>query len=45
MIRKKDYAKAMAYLSSMWEIHEAAYGLKHESVVKIYTEMAKVYNL
>lgn len=45
MIKKKDYAKALSYLSNMWEIHETAFGLKHESIIKIYTEMAKVYHL
>lgn len=42
--KKKEYQKAIDSLTSMWELYEAQYGMKHEAIAKVYLEMAKIYH-
>ncbi|CAG9333511.1 unnamed protein product [Blepharisma stoltei] len=41
--KKKNHAKALDCLTTVWELHEKHYGMKHESLTQIYIDMAKVY--
>jgi len=42
-VKKKDYTKALDSLTSVWELQEQHFGMKHESIAEVYCEMANVY--
>ncbi|OMJ78716.1 hypothetical protein SteCoe_21393 [Stentor coeruleus] len=42
--KQKDYAKALDSMTSVWELYEAHYGMKHEAMIEVYSEMAEIYH-
>lgn len=42
-VKKKDYSKALDALTSVWELQEAHFGMKHDAIAGVYVEMAKIY--
>jgi len=43
--KQKEYSKAIDYLTEVWEVYEAKFGMKHEIMIEVYTDMAEIYKL
>ncbi|OMJ68174.1 hypothetical protein SteCoe_34450 [Stentor coeruleus] len=42
--KQKAYAKALDSMTSVWELYEGHYGMKHEAMIEVYAEMAEIYH-
>ncbi|OMJ80011.1 hypothetical protein SteCoe_19834 [Stentor coeruleus] len=43
--KQKDFTKALDCMTSVWELYEAHFGMKHEAMIEVYAEMAEIYHL
>ena len=43
-VKQKEYNKALDCMTSVWELYEAHFGMKHESMIDVYTDMADIYH-
>lgn len=43
-VKQKDFSKALDSMTSVWELYEAHFGMKHEAMIEVYADMAEIYH-
>ena len=43
--KQKDFNKAIDSMTSVWELYEAHFGMKHEAMIEVYDEIAEIHHL